>query len=77
LTGLNEIRVLFCDSRTMPTAFKCPHCKTEYEVAYSVGPLETGSQNCDSCGKQMDSWSNARRPVYARKPQSDDGKQTS
>jgi len=59
----------------MPAAFKCPHCETEYEVAYSVGALETGSRNCDNCGKQMDSWSNARRPVYVRRPPSDDGKQ--
>ena len=51
----------------MPEVFKCKHCQAEYDVAYSVGTLETGSRDCDVCGKQMDAWSESRRPVYALK----------
>ena len=58
--------------------FKCPHCATEYEVAYNVGPLETDSRNCDNCGNIMDSWTDARRPVYMRtQARTDDDNKTS
>jgi transcription elongation factor Elf1 len=54
----------------MPDDFKCPHCEAEYYVTYSVGLLETGSRNCDSCGQEMAAWTNARRSIYIRKPRS-------
>jgi transcription elongation factor Elf1 len=61
----------------MAADFKCPHCETEYEVAFSVGPRETGSRKCDSCGKEMESWTDAYRPIYVRKARREQEKKDS
>lgn len=56
---------------TKAEAFRCQHCEAEYEVAYGVGIAETGSRDCDNCGKQMAAWQNSTRPVFLRRSSSD------
>jgi transcription elongation factor Elf1 len=57
--------------------FKCPHCAAEYDVVHAVGMKQTGTRNCDSCGKEMASWKDERPSIYTlRKRPADGDKET-
>ena len=51
----------------MTTIFKCPHCRTEYEL--TTAPLsfqQRSYANCQVCHKTMYSWSSRNVPRFTR-----------
>ena len=54
------------------TVFKCPHCKTEYElIMASISFRQRSYANCQRCSKPMYSWDSSRVPRFVLLQQSD------
>jgi predicted Zn finger-like uncharacterized protein len=54
-------------SRRAEDDFACPHCGTEYRVAFSQPARDSGSAACEVCRQVMVKWTDAAIPSYRMK----------
>ena len=58
--------------RVAMTIFKCPYCRTEYELIMThISFRQRSYANCGSCSKTMYSWDSSRVPHFTLLEQAD------
>jgi ssDNA-binding Zn-finger/Zn-ribbon topoisomerase 1 len=55
-----------------PTIYKCPHCRTEYELIMAhLSFRQRSYANCQACHKTMYSWNGSSVPRFTLVKRSD------